>query len=174
MSNFREKYLKYKAKYLALKNQQGGDPEFEQEIIKLDEEPNKFLKEFREKHMKRDMLTNLSLVPGLKSELAYSYGLDVEMLYKYVPNDDQIKTFKNDMYLVDYVAKNRNIKVYFSSWDRETHALLNKLTLKNSIVLPLWSSESKEQADSDLARDRKHPGPIHHKQWVNSVREFIK
>ena len=126
------------------------------------------------KHMKRDMLTNLSLVPGLKSELAYSYGLDVEMLYKYVPNDDQIKTFKNDMYLVDYVAKNRNIKVYFSSWDRETHALLNKLTLKNSIVLPLWSSESKEQADSDLARDKKHPGPIHHKQWVNSVREFIK
>ena len=126
------------------------------------------------KHMKRDMLTNLSLVPGLKSELSYSYGLDVEMLYKYVPNDDQIKTFKNDMYLVDYVAKNRNIKVYFSSWDRETHALLNKLTLKNSIVLPLWSSESKEQADSDLARDRKHPGPIHHKQWVNSVREFIK
>jgi len=126
------------------------------------------------KHIKRDMMTNLSLVPGLQSELTHNYGVDVEMLYKYVPNEEQIKTFKNDIYLVDYIAKNRNIKVYFSSWDRETYNLFNNLKLKNSIVLPLWSSESKEQAESDLARDKKHPGPIHHKQWADIVMEFIK
>jgi hypothetical protein len=126
------------------------------------------------KHMKKDMLTHLSLIPGLKSELSFSYGVDVEMLYKHIPDDDQIKTFKNDMYLLDYVAKNRNIKVYFSSWDGVTYNLLNQLNLKNSTILPLWSSKSKEQAESDLARDKKHPGPIHHTQWANVVREFIK
>lgn len=126
------------------------------------------------KHMKKDMLTHLSLIPGLKSELSYSYGVDVEMLYKYIPNDEQIKTFKNDMYLIDYVAKNRNVKLYLSSWDAETYNLLKSLKLKNSIILPLWASESKEQAESDLARDKKHPGPIHHKQWVNAAKEFFK
>jgi hypothetical protein len=126
------------------------------------------------KHMKKDMLTHLSLIPGLKSELSYSYGVDVEMLYKYIPNDEQIKTFKNDMYLIDYVAKNRNVKLYLSSWDAETYNLLESLKLKNSIILPLWASESKEQAESDLARDKKHPGPIHHKQWVDAAKEFIK
>jgi hypothetical protein len=120
------------------------------------------------------MLTHLSLIPGLKSELSFSYGVDVEMLYKYIPDDEQIKTFKNDMYLIDYVAKHRNIKVYFSSWDGVTYNLLNQLKFKNSTILPLWSSKSKEQADSDLARDKKHPGPIHHKQWADVVVEFIK
>ncbi len=126
------------------------------------------------KHMKKDMLTNLSLIPGLRSELAYSYGVDVEMLYKCIPNDEQIKTFKNDMCLLDYVAKHRNTKIYLSSWDGETYDLLKNLNLKNSTILPLWSSKSKEQAESDLARDKKHPGPLHHIQWANAVREFIK
>jgi len=126
------------------------------------------------KHMQKDMLTNLSLIPGLKSELSYSYGVDVEMLFKHIPDDEQIKTFKNDIYLIDYVAKHRNIKVYFSSWDGNTYNLLKQLNLKNSTVVPLWSSQSKEQADSDLARDKKHPGPIHHKQWADAVMEFIK
>jgi hypothetical protein len=120
------------------------------------------------------MLTNLSLIPGLKSELAYSYGVDVEMLYKCIPNDEQIKIFRNDICLIDYVAKHRNVKVYFSSWDGETHDLLKNLKLKNSTILPLWSSTSKEQAESDLARDKKHPGPIHHKQWADMVGKFIK
>ena len=87
------------------------------------------------KHMKKNMLTHLSLIPGLKSELSFSYGVDVEMLYKHIPDDDQIKTFKNDMYLLDYVAKHRNIKVYFSSWDGVTYNLLNQLNLKNSTTV---------------------------------------
>jgi hypothetical protein len=54
--SYEQKYLKYKDKYLYLKNQQGGNQDFEKEIIKLDTDPNFFFKEFREKHMKRDIV----------------------------------------------------------------------------------------------------------------------
>lgn len=125
-------------------------------------------------HPYRNNITYLSMVPNLRSELARYHGVDSEMLYKYVPEEERIKLFINQVYLIDYISKDRNIKLYLSSWDRSTYDILLSLKLKNTVILPDWRSESQEQAETDLARDRLHPGPIHHQQWVDKIKELIK
>jgi hypothetical protein len=42
------------------------------------------------------------------------------------------------------------------------------------VLLPDWTSNGMEQATTDLARDRLHPGPEHHRQFVNKIIEYIK
>jgi len=119
-------------------------------------------------------ISYLSVLPTLKSELAFIHGVDSELVYKVLPEEELIKTFRNDAYLVDHIAKERGINLYMSTWDSLTYEILTQLKFKHCIVLPAWISESQEQADTDLARDRMHPGPIHHQQWVNKIKHFIK
>lgn len=119
-------------------------------------------------------ISYLSIVPSHKSELALVHGVDSELVYKVLPEEEQIKNFRNDAYLVDHIAKERGINVYLSTWDSLTYEVLAQLKLTHCTVLPLWCSLSQEQAESDLARDRKHPGPIHHQQWVDKIKHLIK
>lgn len=122
----------------------------------------------------RNFFNHCSLLPNNENEFAKVHGLDALMLFKYIPDEELIKVFKNDIYLIDYIAKHRNIKIYFSSWDTETYNLINRLSFKNSVILPPWRSQSQQQAIEDLARDKKHPGPIHHEQWARLIIDYIK
>ena len=61
-----------------------------------------------------------------------------------------------------------------STWDSLTYEVLSQLKFTHCTVLPLWCSLSQEQAETDLARDKKHPGPIHHQQWVDKIKHLIK
>lgn len=123
---------------------------------------------------KTNQLLYISLIPNFIPTTAKEFGLNGDMIYKYVPDEERVKTFVNCMYLLDYIGQVRNTKIYLSSWEQKTHDVIKNLNLKNSIVLPRWESKSGEQAATDLARDRKHPGPIHHKQWVDLIKDFIK
>lgn len=116
----------------------------------------------------------LSIVPSHKSELALVHGIESDLVYKVLPEEEQIKNFRNDAYIVDHIAKERGINLYMSTWDNSTYEILTQLKFKNCTVLPAWRSTSQEQANTDLARDRKHPGPIHHKQWVDLIKDYIK
>ena len=75
--------------------------------------------------------------------------------------------------MLDHIAQQRGIKLYISAWEQETYDLLKMLNLK-SIILPQWISTSLEFAKSDLARDNKHPGPEHHKLFVDRIFNSIK
>jgi hypothetical protein len=123
---------------------------------------------------KRNFYNHYSLLPTTPNEFARVAGIDAEMLFKYTPDAELIKLLKNDIYLVDYVARTKNMKVYMSSWCSETYNIIKNCKLKNIVVLPLWQSENKEQADRDLARDKMHPGLEHHTQWANLIQEYIK
>jgi len=125
-------------------------------------------------HPTLNRVSYLSLVPALQSKLALFHGVDCDGVFKNITDEEQVKLFKNDVYLVDHISKERGIKVYMSSWDSKTYEILQQLKVKNIVVLPAWCSTSKEQADTDLARDKKHPGPIHHQQWVDKIKELIK
>lgn len=122
----------------------------------------------------RKFYNHFSLLPTTSNEFARTAGLDAEMLFKYTPDAELLKVLKNDIYLVDYVAKTKNMKVYLSSWCSETYSIIKKCNVKNIVVLPLWRSESQEQADRDLARDKLHPGLEHHTQWAAAVQEYIR
>jgi len=125
-----------------------------------------------------DLITNqlfyMSLIPNFIPTTAKEFGLNGDMIYKYVPDEERIKNFVNSMYLLDYISKIKDIKVYVSSWEEKTHDILKNLKFNNNIVLPRWESKSGEQAATDLARDKKHPGPVHHKQWVDIIKDFVK
>ena len=123
---------------------------------------------------KTNQLLYISLIPNFIPTTAKEFGLNGDMIYKYIPDEERIKTFVNCMYLIDFISQVRNIKVYLSSWEEKTHDVLKTLKFNNSVVLPRWESKSGEQAATDLARDRKHPGPIHHKQWVDLIKDYIK
>jgi len=74
-------------------------------------------------------------------------------------------------YTVDYidwaesVAKNLNIKIYWSSWDIETVQLLKNLQLKNIFNWPHIENN---------ARDDLHPGQTTHEKLAESCLRIIK
>lgn len=122
----------------------------------------------------RNFYNHYSLIPTTDNEFAKLGGIDAKMLFKYTPDSELIKTLKNDLHLLDYVSKTKGQKIYLASWCADTYDLIKRCNLKNVIILPLWQSLSQEQAESDLARDKKHPGIIHHTQWASMVQEYIK
>lgn len=126
------------------------------------------------KHPIQDRISHLSLVPSVRSELAFFHGIDSDAVFKIIPEEEVVKVFTSMVYLTEYVAKHRNINVYFSSWDADSYKILQNLKLTHGILLPDWRSESGQQALTDLARDKKHPGPIHHAQWVDKILDYMK
>lgn len=115
----------------------------------------------------------LSLIPNHVSMLCKAYKIDSDMIYRTIHDEEMYKIFRNKIYLVDYYFKQKNIKTYYSSWDPETYIFLSKMELEG-VVLPDWTSKGMVQATTDLARDKMHPGPVHHIQFVDKIIDYIK
>ena len=126
------------------------------------------------KHPVRDTIEYLNTDTSYTSVQNKAYGLESEHLYRGIPEEEMCKICKNKIYLLEHVAKERGIDVYVSSWSADTYKLLKELELESAILLPEWSSPSMEFADADKARDNKHPGPKHHKLWVDKITHYIK
>ena len=52
--------------------------------------------------------------------------------------------------------------------------MLHHMRLKDTVLLPSWQSANYDQLTNDLARDGKHPGPEHHRNWASHIIDYIK
>jgi hypothetical protein len=95
-------------------------------------------------------------------------------IYRAIPDEERYKIIKEAIYLSEYIAKDRQVDVYYSSWEIETYQFLQNMNLTYGVVLPDWRSSTPELGKTDLARDRLHPGPKHHIDWATNIKEFIK
>lgn len=120
-----------------------------------------------------DEVNYLSVIPNHKSELCRAYGLDTDMIVKAIPDEEMFKELRDSLYIVDYIFKQKNIQAYYSSWDPDTYQFLTQMNFQGTL-LPDWSSTGMEQATTDLARDKLHPGPIHQTQFVDKIIDYIK
>lgn len=123
------------------------------------------------KNIKTNDINLLPVIASSTSKLEKLYDLDSQTIYKYMPEIELIRKFKDTVYLIKYIASIKKIDCYFSSWDHETYTLLESLNL-NNMLLPEWASGG--ELLFDYARDQLHPGPIHHFTWVNRIKESIK
>lgn len=121
----------------------------------------------------KDEVNYLSIIPNHKSELCMAYGIDTEMLVKSTPDEEMFKTLRDNLYFVDYIFKQRDIKTYYSSWDPDTYKFMKQMNLQGCL-LPEWTSNGLHQAETDLARDKLHPGPEHQQQFVDKIFNYIK
>jgi len=96
-----------------------------------------------------------------------------EAHYKYTPDAEFVRKMKDSVYLIEAMAKIKNIKVYFSSWDHPTYELLQVMDLRYARLLKEWTWPSDKALYKDLARDSMHPGFLHHKYWTEQVRDQV-
>lgn len=119
----------------------------------------------------------LPLIPNYSSNLESNFDLDAKVLYGSLPDQELLKIFKDQLYLIELIGKMNDVKIYVSSWDKETYNFLTEMDL-SSTLLPEWNSEWHPDHDEDLtvdkARDDFHPGPLHHIKWSNKIKEFIQ
>jgi len=123
------------------------------------------------KYSSQDKLGVFSCIPGINGKLASSYGLCSEDIMKVLPNEEIVKQIKNSLYLLDHLGKSRNIEIYASSWDKHTYDLLKVLNLQNVKLLPVWFTP--ETLIWDKARDKRHPGPKHHKYFADHCLSYL-
>jgi hypothetical protein len=116
---------------------------------------------------------HLDIIPNQKTEFHKKMEVDDDSLFRAIPNEEMQKICKNQIYLLEYIAKERNIDIYLSSWSEDTYEVLENLELTTATLLPDWNSKGLERG-SDLARDGFHPGPLHHIKWMNEIKEYIK
>jgi hypothetical protein len=118
-------------------------------------------------------VAHLSIIAGYQSKVAEHYSIDGTAIYKAVPDEERHKIFVEQTYLSEYVAKHRDIELYYSSWDSATYQVIRDMNFTHAKVLPEWISESPELIKSDLARDKLHPGPKHHQIWANKIKDLL-
>jgi hypothetical protein len=126
------------------------------------------------KHVQHDYISYLNTSADYVSAVNESYELKNDYLYRAIPEEEMHKICRNQVYLLEHMARLRDIKVYISSWEEQTYDFLKKLDLNSAILLAPWRSGSMEFADNDKARDGKHPGPKHHVKWASEIRDSIK
>ena len=119
----------------------------------------------------------LPLIPNYSSNLESNFDIDGKNLYGSIPDEELLKSFKDQLYLIELLGKINDVKIYISSWDNATYNFLSEMDL-SSILLPEWNSEwhpdYEEDLTQDKARDDFHPGPLHHIKWANKIKEFIQ
>lgn len=101
------------------------------------------------------------------------YGIDCDIVYRATPDEELLKTARNKIYLLDHISRERNIKVYISSWEKNTYEFIQMMDLEHVILLPSWESLDMDFANADKARDNLHPGIEHHNLWANAIAEYI-
>lgn len=94
-------------------------------------------------------------------------------IFKALPQEEFTRIAKNQIYLAEYVAKERGIDIYFGSWHSEICTLLSKMRFNHATVLPYWTAIPNDPKE-DLARDRSHPGPLHHLFWCNKILPYFQ
>jgi hypothetical protein len=124
-------------------------------------------------HPTHNLINHLNCCVDVSSALNKTYGINEDTIYRAIPEEEMYKNCKNQLYLLDYISKDRNVQCYVASWDSEVHHFINQLDFKSVIVLPRWESPSLEYANADLARDKHHPGPAHHRLWVDKIKDYI-
>lgn len=124
-------------------------------------------------HPTVDEVNYISIIATHNSSMCQFYDINDEGIFRVLPEDELLKQCRNSIYTADYIAKTRNVQTYYSSWDAVTYEFLQNMNL-NGTILPNWASESGEQAERDLARDRMHPGPEHHIMFAEKIYEYIK
>jgi|688.fasta_scaffold37820_9 hypothetical protein len=132
--------------------------------------PPFFRLQIASKHKYSDNIELIPIIPNYASNLENSYMLDASAIYKSLPDEELCKNFKDNVYLMEYIAKKNNIKIYYSSWDNSTYEILLQMKFKNAIVLPRWIDYTNPP---DLARDMLHPGPSNHNKWAEEIKPYI-
>lgn len=115
-------------------------------------------------------IIEIPVMPNNESRLQKMFGVNSDKIYNYLPEEYIIKTFRDNIYTIEFLANINNIKTYYSSWDYDTYNVLQSITIKN--LLPIWEGGGK--LVSDFARDQFHPGPLHHFTWANKIKDLIK
>lgn len=110
---------------------------------------------------------------NFQSKINEQFGIDCDIVYRALTDVELFKIARNKIYLLNHIAKIRNIKVFISSWEEKTYNFFNQLDLDHITILPRWQSPSLEYAESDLARDRLHPGINHHELWARAISDHI-
>lgn len=118
----------------------------------------------------KEEIIEIPVIPNTQSRFQQMFNLDSDKIYTCLPMESNLKTFRDAVYLIEFLGDIGNVKTYFSSWDYDTYNVLVNMRLKN--VLPIWEGGGK--LISDFARDQFHPGPLHHFTWANKIKEFIK
>lgn len=130
--------------------------------------------QFAKMHPSDKTIHYLNTCVDNRSEINKIYGLDEDSIYCAIPEEEMYKICRNQLYLLDYISKERGVTVYVSSWEQQTYDFVKQLDLESIQILPRWYSTSIAFADSDKARDNHHPGPLHHLKWVNEIKGYIK
>ena len=119
----------------------------------------------------------LNCIPGASGLHNQTFGLDEENLYKHLPEDEIVKQTKNAIYQAEYIAKQRNIEIFVSSWDNKTYSLLQKMRLSSMQLITQWSQSYgwtiQQEPINDKARDNRHPGPKHHSNFAEIILPFL-
>ena len=131
--------------------------------------PPFFRLQIASKHKYSDNVELIPIIPNYSSNLESSYMLDASAIYKSLPNEELCKNFKDNVYLMEYIAKKNNIKIYYSSWDYSTYEILLQMHFRNAILLPPWL----DHTTPDFARDMLHPGPSNHHKWAQEIKPYI-
>lgn len=113
----------------------------------------------------KGILRHYELRPTSDEELA-------DDIFRAMPEEEIQKIAKNNIYLAEYVAKQRGIKIYFSSWHTTTYTLLKKMRFEYGTLLPEWQPILRDP-DKDKARDMQHHGPLHHLYWESLIRPYF-
>lgn len=115
----------------------------------------------------------LSIIPNHKSKLHEDiFQLDDSSIYKVLPEEQFYKDVRNTTYLAEYIAEQRGIEIYFTSWESESYQVLKNMRFNFAKLLPEWYHP--EEIGKDLARDLHHPGFKLNNFFANSILPFIK
>lgn len=121
----------------------------------------------------RNKINLWSLMPMTSGMNPYIVDVIHESHYKHTPSSEFIRKMKDAVYLIEHTAKSKNIKLFFSSWDRTTYELLGGMNFTHATVIDEWTWPADTTGKKDLARDMLHPGMTHHKYWSEQIRNKI-
>lgn len=114
-----------------------------------------------------------SIMPQLPAQ-GYLYNdIITEQHYKYTPEWEFIRKMKDSIYLIEKIARMRDIKVYISSWDRRTYEMLEIMDLRYARLISEWRIPNDKTLLDDVARDAMHPGFLLHNYWIEQVRDQV-
>jgi hypothetical protein len=124
-------------------------------------------------HKISDTQMLLPLLPNYQGKLQENYDIDIDNYFKYVPETELIRIFKDNLFALEDIAKQRNIQIYLSSWDRKTYEILSSINFSTANLIPEWHAGNVPDYQTDLARDKQHPGFRHHEYWANEIKRYI-
>ncbi len=123
------------------------------------------------KHTENQSIKMLGLLPQYHLPMRENYNVEHDMIYKYIPEAEFIRKMKDEIYLIENFAKQKNIELYISSWDLPTYELLKTLKKKYMVLLDQWTSP--DAVKDDFARDTMHPGMMHHAYWADKIQQQV-